>query len=257
MKLSDEAEKIRQNGWHQGSLLKIDSKVEVSGQRGVINPGLYIIISQDCDIQTPAIDVEPYVEIILCDPISKPDGNYTRGKNARRLHIPFNQGAEEVYFECFAKNKFVIARRELIKQKPCKEFSVGPEQTNDLIGWCIKRYDRDAFPDHFNERLDRKKLRNIMRGALPSLQNVFIKLRTEKELSLNEIYRIELYFIVDKCISSDDIEQTEILLNAFSECLKHEQKIEIAVGAVLTTEEIYLAEFLELKQLDFDDLSSM
>ncbi len=257
MKLSDEAEKIRRHDWHQGSLLKLDSSIELSHQHGVITSGLYIIISQDCDIQTPTVNDEPYVEIILCDPISQSDGNYTRGKSARRLHIPFLQKSTEVYFECAAKNKFFFDRQKLSELKPCEEFIVAPETINDLIGWCIKRYDRDAFPDSFNTRLNKKKLRNIMKSAPDIINYICVKLTLEKNLSLNEPYEIILYFLADKDISNNESAQCEEILNQLISVIEHDNSIKVIDGKVLTIDNISLSAFMELKQLDFDDLSSL
>lgn len=54
-----------ENGWKQGSCLLLDKKHKN------VKKGLYVVISQDCDIANPDLRKEPYVEVMYTTEIKK------------------------------------------------------------------------------------------------------------------------------------------------------------------------------------------
>ncbi|NNM58272.1 MAG: hypothetical protein HKM04_00435 [Legionellales bacterium] len=256
MKLSPDAQRIRDNGWKQGSLLKIDKPLAICDTQKVLEIGIYIVVSQDCDIQTPSLQIEPYVEIILCQQKDKIDGNYTKGKNPRRIHISLSKGKEKMPFECEAKNRFFLQRSHLTMTKPCEEVFVSKDVVTDFINWLVKRYQRDAFPDNFNSRLDFDALRKIFKCEdHENICFILIRLHTEEELPSHECYQTSLILIIDEDISEFEKQKAENILEKLVKGIEKAKSIQVIDSDVLTLNDISANEFLELKRLDFDDFS--
>ena len=97
MALSLEAEAIRANKWIRGSILTSDgSSSYLTREEHILPPGDYMLISQLCDISTPSLDDEPYVELIQLNYIEKVDPGFTKAKSHKKLHIAIhNQKHEE------------------------------------------------------------------------------------------------------------------------------------------------------------------
>ena len=255
--LSVESKKIREFGWRQGSLVKMDGSIASHTPPKIIISGIYILVSQTCDIQTPALSVEPYIEIILCVPIKKIDGNFSHGKNPRKLHIPFFKGNEEHYFECEMRNRFFVDRNKFTEIKPCLEYSVIQKNIDSIIDWIIKRYNRYAFPDQFNLRINRKVLRKIIENTHNDITHICIRLHTEEELPSSQPYKIQLYLLVDDGILESQHKKLITLLAGLVEEFERKGEIKVIDSAVLRLDQITVSEFTALRQLDFDFLSSL
>jgi hypothetical protein len=56
----------------------------------------YVVSSHPCDVVALDLDKEPSVELFLLKVIEKIDGNFSFGKNPRRLHVEINGCAFEM-----------------------------------------------------------------------------------------------------------------------------------------------------------------
>ena len=75
-------EKIIKNGWQQGACLHIN-KIEAPFNQ----QGLYVLISQDCDIVNPDFKKEHYVEFLFTTEPNSINSGYKHNKSPRILHL--------------------------------------------------------------------------------------------------------------------------------------------------------------------------
>ena len=146
--------------WRQGHLLSADTVVAF-GLNGDAPPEevAAVVISHDCDLaQSP--DAEPHVEVVVGRFIHQIDGNYTHGKNVRRLHIVFSEGEWSRIVELDASMRIPVQKvaanvgePSLIDHLPSSDVRIAPAERNILQRWLAARYRRSAFPDEFDRRL--------------------------------------------------------------------------------------------------------
>ena len=96
--------------WRQGSVLqKKDLKLFKIDLHDGSDSVFVVVISHDCDL-VQVLENEPSVEVIVGIGISKSDGNFTYGKNPRRLHLEFSDGEEKVWVELLNTQKTSIPK---------------------------------------------------------------------------------------------------------------------------------------------------
>jgi hypothetical protein len=185
---TDLHQEIKERGWKQGSWLLVND-----GNSFGLGFGTYIVVSQDCDLINSSIEKEPFVELVLISKIEKIDSRCIGGKNPRKLHFRHNT---KIY-ECQIKDRFFVDRNCLKDNSPCNE---SEEETKDLlIEWIIKRYNRTAFPDNFNKRIDKnkkKEIQELLKNYLDDICGLYVQLSTFEELDDRENYAINLYVLV-------------------------------------------------------------
>lgn len=242
---------IRSNGWQQGSILR-----KISDDNGfTLKNGLYLLLSQDCDICHGNLVDEPCVEIINFKSVTGSlDGNLTHGKNPRRLQLRLS---DMNYYELHAKDRQFIKREILGRLSPDLELQTPEKSLRVLISWIKKRYDRDAFPFVFDERFskrNRDKLKKILQNKSKEIIGVFIRLNSMDELSSAENYIIDLVLLIDEDMGNrEDLQET---LEKIYQLLNGNEGIEVLPGyRILTTREISLEEFMTLSELDHDYIS--
>jgi hypothetical protein len=150
----------RDTPWRQGhvvpddaleslDLLSTDSLSEMAA----------IVVSHDCDLaQSPG--VEPAVEIIVGHWVTAVDGNFSFGKNARRLHLSFSGGSEVRAANLIASRKIPIEKTQLAGYTPVETVQLSALELTILQRWLAARYRRSAFPDEFDKRLEETGLRD-------------------------------------------------------------------------------------------------
>ncbi|AJQ56050.1 TPA: hypothetical protein F3L15_16530 [Aeromonas hydrophila] len=146
------------NKWRQGYLLDSDA-LSHFGLVHTTDPDktVVIVISQDCDLTNSPLK-EPMVEIVVGHFIDKHDGNNTKAKNARTLHIPLDSNNKH-WAEFVATDKKQINKIELNEFNPHTNLNLEPENLATLQLWLASRYRRSAFPDQFERRLQNAKLK--------------------------------------------------------------------------------------------------
>ena len=64
-----------------------DAEELMTDDNPAIDDGMILIVaSHSCDIANNNVQTDPYIELSIAREISKPDGNYAYGKNARIHH---------------------------------------------------------------------------------------------------------------------------------------------------------------------------
>ena len=160
------AYQVKRNGWRQGSILDLGLVDELT-DRGLLpkqdTRGIWFMLSHDCDITNHSFDNEPNAEVIYGESIDNPnrkDGNKKWGKNSRLLQI--EQGKET--FEFNANGRVLFPRVYLAKHQPSGR-TFDSDSMWQIVCWVALRYNRRAFADEFNLRVDaagkrlRKKLK--------------------------------------------------------------------------------------------------
>jgi len=144
----------------QGSILPktVRDRLGISDREDNPDP-VFIVISHDCDLNKPH-DIEPHVELILGKSISEINVGFANAKSPRVLHIGYEQGGEKKALELSALDKFIVDKATLTDVNPDSETALTPRDIKTLQAWLAARYNRAAFPDDLNQRLElvKKKL---------------------------------------------------------------------------------------------------
>ncbi|MGD9108117.1 MAG: hypothetical protein PVI75_02995 [Gammaproteobacteria bacterium] len=172
----------------------------------VKNPGLYVVISQSCNMLHDSLEDEPDIELLYLEKIDSIDGNYQYGKNPRKIHICIKHGKNKECYLCHIKNRIFIQRTILQDITPSKEYVVEKKVIDSLVNWIIKRYNRAAFPDAFNERLrkSKKSIKDILEKNVDNVHGIFIQLEPEIELDDDKNYEITLRLIFPSHIVTNE-----------------------------------------------------
>jgi hypothetical protein len=161
----------RRTPWRQGHALTADAVVSL---RLAPDPDstshVAIIISHDCDlVQSP--DVEPIVEVIVGRRVDGPQGNFTHGKNPRRLHLSATEAGSVIWIELTATARQSVSKPDLCGHAPSATLLIDSAGLNMLQYWLAARYRRSAFPDEFDRHLDETGVAARLKKILAPLGN--------------------------------------------------------------------------------------
>lgn len=127
---------------------------------------LVMVISHDCDLANANLDAEPDVEVIVGRLIPKAEGNFSWGKAPKTLHLEVACDDKQAFVELQGRRKLTIAKTELAAWAPREHFALEATGLSVLRSWLASRYNRAAFPDAFNKRLEKtdfdKRLAKIL-----------------------------------------------------------------------------------------------
>lgn len=133
--------------WRQGHILSSEALRELRLADGADDP-IAILISHDCDIAANKSD-EPCCEVVIGRAIESVDGNYTGGKNPRKLHLSISGGDVTLFAEFDATSKSDIPKETLFQFSPSRNAKLTHAERSDLVKWLVARYRREALPDQF------------------------------------------------------------------------------------------------------------
>ena len=168
------AEWDRRTPWRQGHVLTAETVAAlqlVPGEEATHH--LVVIVSHDCDLaQDPSS--EPIVEVIVGHRVNSLDGNFTHGKNPRRLHIAAVDSGAAICIELMATARRPIRKQDLAGHLPSATVLLDPASRNVLQHWLAARYRRSAFPDSFDSYLIETGVARRMAKILEPLGNHII-----------------------------------------------------------------------------------
>ena len=202
----------------------------------------YLIRSHDCDI---AHRDELLLEIIELIEIEQTDGNRTKAKNVRELHIKHN----EQFFKLIASSKKSINKTDLLDTKPISR--VDESNLRILQKWLSCRYKRHSIPEALNQIIrpifedSAKKIKDTE----DAIDGVFIAY--EEIDSQDHSYEIRVKVVYDSQKKGGDTKATS-LSSRIDEKLKQNRVMSSFCEAV-SDHELTLAElksFMEYR-LDF------
>jgi hypothetical protein len=147
----------------QGSILPrtVRDRLGLSAHKDNPDP-VVVVISHDCDLVRPH-EIEPQVELIRGQSKDELDGGLSNGLNPRKLHLEYQQNGTKKILELRALNKVPVDKRMLIGADPDPDAVLTPKGVEVLQGWLAARYNRAAFPDELDRRMEpiKKRLRSV------------------------------------------------------------------------------------------------
>jgi len=196
--------------WRQGHVLT-EGAAAALGLAETPNQ-IVVVISHDCDL-AQAPEQDPRVEVIVGRRITKEDGNFTYGKTPRRLHVPFNDGTQQVVVELSAGAKSELGKAELAAYRPDENIALSPAERDTLQSWLAARYRRSALPDEFEDRLRRTKVRDrlLKIGAQlgKHVRAIYFDIDGGQDLvkaGADDVYELAIYLLYS---TEDDSEAAE------------------------------------------------
>jgi len=138
--------------WAQGSLIG-ENDMMTLGLAPDVGDAWGVVITHDCDLANDDLGVEPFVEVIVATRVDSPDGNCRHAKNARRLHLDWQQANTVLCLELLATRKCRVAKSDLADFTPVANAILAPADKHILQSWLAARYRRQALPDSLVERL--------------------------------------------------------------------------------------------------------
>lgn len=237
------------NGWGQCSIFNASSSPSIF--KGIPEcfrdpDAYYIVLSHPCALLNYNLESEPDFEVVKAIKIEKLDGNFTFGKNPRKLQISSEQLG--FHLELEQKFRFSISREVICHDKPLLIAS-NPEFNRQVTTWVINRYVGSAFPDAFEERLSKSKSK--IRKAFEKevgvkCRSAYIVLNEQfLDLSDEDSYEVRLYFTLSKedfIVYDDEFSEEE----PFSAFLQRISEIFKCINGV---------ELIEIKFLDDSKLT--
>lgn len=165
-----------------------------------------VVISHDCDIPQ---DKESYLEVIVGKKVKK-DKNFLSAKNVRRLHARFfAKNDEEFFVDLSFQHRQIIPRSDFAKLSgPCDSGRITESDKRTLKQWLSVRYGRPAYPNAFENRLQRecRKKVTVERGIAELVAKrsehitaLFFSLSEDRDVELEEgtPYNLNVYVVYD------------------------------------------------------------
>ncbi|HAX97676.1 MAG TPA: hypothetical protein DCY12_01950, partial [Candidatus Atribacteria bacterium] len=95
-----------------------------------------VVVSHSCDLAHHIAENEPYVELLVGEPIQALDGNFTHGKHPRKLHLPIHlSGRENQAVEFVPWRRHIVERQSLLENEPDRERYLLREEITVLAAW--------------------------------------------------------------------------------------------------------------------------
>lgn len=179
-----DVEKIRAAGWTQGSVLVGDAESAGAGlEEGV----RYLVISHPCDVVSLNLERDPIVEVLKIEDRETVDGNFTHGKNPRRLHLATSEGVVAVDF----MGRVAVERTVLANRTP--NSNMAEDERRLLAAWLSARYARPTFADEFNRRLApaSRGIERVLKSAGTRMSGIYVA-TSLAELDAEHEYQVRI-----------------------------------------------------------------
>jgi hypothetical protein len=177
-------ERIRAGGWTQGSVLLGDAE---STEAGLEDNVRYLVISHPCDVVSLSLERDPIVEVLRIEDRGTVDGNFTHGKNPRRLHLATSAGVIAVDFV----GRAAVDRTVLASRSPNSNLT--EDERRLLAAWLSARYARPAFADEFNRRLApaSRGIERVLKAAGKHMSGIYVA-TSLAELDAEDEYQVRI-----------------------------------------------------------------
>jgi hypothetical protein len=211
----------RQTPWRQGSVIDRDTLIAI-GALPDDAPGdcVGVVISHDCDLALDNITVEPWVEFIVGSNQPRPNGSLNWAKSTRTLQLEIRKADGEGIVELGANNKQRVRKEVLAPYDPDKSCDLAPRLLASLREWLAARYNRTAFPDEFNRRLEAsgasERLKKLLSASNQLISFIYFDLkgRERDELPAEVPYELAVVLVHFPGLEPEETgEQAEKLAN--------------------------------------------
>ena len=213
---AQDATKLAESGWRQGSVLPVPlvdalimqcqvpmipvmrhkaksgvlgrlitaashalERHKIANRHFRVDSDRWVVVSQDCDLLNNDWSKEPHVELLLVQEARTTLLPPAWGQSPREIQFSDPPGDKKSpkFVSCIHDRSW-IDRKYLIDYKPDQDRIFDPENIRRLCRWIARRYVRAAFPDEFNNRV---------KGSLDALTKRKSELNKNSEL-LSGIY---------------------------------------------------------------------
>lgn len=252
------------NGWRQGSLVRRTDRELILEGVAIEASELaeLVVISQSCDIAQPE-SAEPFVEILIAEPLANKDGNYTFNKNPRILHTTLLTRTESIEVQgstdlkLIATNKILAPKSRFLGLSPDPDKAFSLSDLHALCGWLAARYTRPALPSAFNRAIDdidagTKNRKRLAKKISRHISGIYVEIIPDREIRSHEKYRVNLLGLM---VPDSEVYRTDVK-GEIAELGRLLEKAGMDVTAAVRSEdEISVAHLRPFKRLYLDDIS--
>lgn len=195
--------RLHDTPWRQGHVLSDETAKALN----LIHPEhpsetAVVVISHDCDLASEASS-EPFCEVIVGKKILDQEGNVTRAKNPRKLHLNFSDGCVACVIELEAQKKRLLPKTDLLSHVPSSSASPSLDERTTLQAWLSARYARASFPNEFDRRLKDQakksygKIVKIFEKNEAHLRAVYFDVDETERKTPDDVYALTIFLVYD------------------------------------------------------------
>ncbi|WP_158756152.1 hypothetical protein [Dyella sp. S184] len=180
---------------------------------GASHPQLALLVTHDCDICADDA-LEPDVEFIEASIDQRKEGNLTLGKNPRTLQVEAKDCTEEIVLQVAIQNRRRMNKQEFFSNVTKARHQLALREVAVLRRWLAARYTRSAFPNSFQELLDKtkvaEKLDALAKRHGSQIRGVFFDLDNNQLIELSaekRLHELHIYVVYLQDSSDDDAER--------------------------------------------------
>jgi hypothetical protein len=259
----------RTHNWRQGrfaseSVAERIKATNLALTRAVGSGDIFVIASQDCDICCDSYEEEPMFEVVLARYLpddDSEDGNFSFGKNPRRLQMRIERLGTEFLYELNINERLAVPRSFLAEAQDGPSGSLSARDLEVFRRWLGRRYYRSALPTEFNERcrtaqnFAAEKLKK--RGKLITCIYLQLDPRYE-ELDESQEYRVFVHLTVlpETALSPELLEQALEAQSTFEKAFARCDGINLLGVQVISEAEFSLRDVRECVRWDHADYIS-
>lgn len=238
-------EQVRKNGWRQGAFLPSELVLRLGSELGCKEATHAVVISQDCDVTCDDLEVEPYAEILMLEPLDTINPGLVDGKSSRILHLEVLEGSDRRCFQARPWSQRRIDREILASESPDSSCVIPLGSLRGLIQWVAERYTRAGFPDEFVKRIEAidSKLKKLMKKEGKAFWRILVSLDSNEELKAGSDYGMDCVCAVWPEVWEDDSdrEKAKAAADKLKKLLESCGGIELDEFEVNTTDELPLS----------------
>lgn len=223
-----------------------------------------IVLTHDCSISGKKISAEPDLEIVFARVVERPDGNLTKGKNPRKLHLEVNNNGVSKWLEINICQRKFLNKREFDSRDAAANWNFSEENKRLIRQWLAARYQAPAYPDNYEKRLRidalNKRIETLCAGEAGALlHGIYLILDPRyDDLPPDQPYELQLMLLVKTGLSDEQINKVKKLRKDLVDLLRgHREHLIHLVGdgAGLTQQQVEELIRIEDTSIPHDELS--
>ncbi len=226
---------IKDKGWWQGSLIKASDLARIGNN--CEESEWWVIASQTCNLYNSSFAKIPVFEIIAASEIPKCDKSKTSGYDPRILHIEAHSKEESIALELDIQKRRWLDRPMLAKLhtplfrvRDLTESVTKKRWLDNFIGWLARSYNRVAFPDIFNNAMEKSRLKEVIDKFVKKnnddLHGVYFSLEIDSEEKWHGVlgempppYVLGIIVVVNENIDPNPLKE-QLITRIFSDKVK-------------------------------------
>ena len=255
--MSDLRETLKRNGWKQGVIILPTKLIEANTD----HIG-YMVLTQTCDCINRHFDTEPHLELLPLRKLrdGELDKQLINARNPRRIHFELTEQDKSLWVSAQISEVLKVDRSEHESLCISSKLKIAQHIIDDIIMWRAARYLRTAFPDAFEEAFRENKIAAKFSAKIKKhaahIERILIGIDPFKEISADEPYDIQLYFMIEPETKTDKevIKNLGILSDEIEILLASSKSFIDAQCHVQSLDEMSLheaAKFLDFTRYDY------